>query len=198
MRTKICVLTVCALFLASPATCKALMLIDGNQGWAISKSEITTSFRLNVYVWENGNASSNLFSAVVDPSSIGTTFYAGPTDPGFNQFVNWLTNSISGTVVIGLTSLQTGSDWSGGVQKSELPSLQGVDVSGLSLKFNTLQLNTPGLDPNHNGINTDGNFGATLSTMPEPNTAVLLLIALLVASVFWRKRKHSSLKNASP
>lgn len=198
MRTKIYTFVMCVLFLASPATCRSIILIDGSKIWQISGPEITTSFSLNVYVWENGNASSNLFSAVVDPYSVGTTFYATPSDPGFNQFVNWLTNSVSGTVVIGLTSLQTGSDWSGGVQKSELPNLQGVNVSGLSLKFDTLQLTTPGANYNHNGIWTDGNFGATLSTTPEPNTAVLLLVAFSVVLVFCRKRRHSSSKSASP
>lgn len=197
MRTKICVLVMCALFLASPAICKAITLID-NWGWQVSKPEITTSFSLNVYVWENGNASSNLFSAVVDPYSVGTTFYATPSDPGFNQFVNWLTNSVSGTVVIGLTSLQTGSDWSGGIQKSQLPSIPANSVEGLSLKFNTLQLDTPGGNFNHDGVWTDGTFGATLKTTPEPNTAVLLLVAILVASISCRKRQRSSLKSASP
>ncbi|MCX6722385.1 MAG: PEP-CTERM sorting domain-containing protein [Candidatus Staskawiczbacteria bacterium] len=198
MKKKICLILSCALLLAAPSICSALVLVRGDQVWQVSAPEITTSLNTGVYVWENGNISSSLFNSTVDPSSAGITLYATPSDVGYNSFVNYLKDANGGYLVISMVNPSTGTDFGIGYSKSELPSLQGANINGLSLKINTMQLNTPGSDPNHNGIYTDGNFSVTLQTTgaPEPTPTVLLLIGFAVFSLR-RKRKNFCL-NVSP
>ena len=171
-----------AMFLVTSAICSAGSLTSLDLQWqALFQPVIAPPpLNLSLYIMDNGNTSSQIMITAVSPSDTGTTFVSTPNDPGFSNFVGYLTNGINDSVIISLAnnsgSFQFGSLWSktdlfGG---SSLTTLGAI--SNVSLKVNELTVAIPGNDWNHNGTNTDvtADMQVSINTYPDSGTVVFL------------------------
>jgi hypothetical protein len=183
------------LVLAVSTICSAAPVVDYNMLWQTSKHETISSCDFGLYIFEDGNSSSKIFTTVISPSDTGTTFTTTSTDPGFSDFVNFITNGTNGSVVVELKS-PGGRDLGGwflesdvfGKPSSGISDLQGCDpISSVSLKINNFELSSPADDGWGDGICTYVNCDFEFSVfVPEPSTITLLLIGL---PLFCRKQK---------
>jgi hypothetical protein len=163
--------------------------------WQTMKHENISSCDLDLYVWENGNSSSKILSTVISPSDVGLTFTATSADPGFSDFVNYITNGTDGYVVVELKS-PGGNNLSGFSLESDIfdkpttgiSDLQGCDpITSVSLKINNFTLLSPGGDLWHDGICTyvNSDFQFSVNVVPEPCT----IASLFLGALFLRKKQ---------
>jgi len=170
-----------AMFLVTSAICSAGSLTSLDLWWQGGAAAIVPPpFNLSLYIVDNGNTSSQIMITAISPSDTGTTFVSTPSDPGFNNFVGYLTNGINDSVIISLDNnpgsnrlgwLFSKTDLFGG---SSLTTLGAI--SNVSLKVNELTVAIPGNDWNHNGTNTDvtADMQVSINTYPDSGTVVFL------------------------
>jgi hypothetical protein len=159
--------------------------------WQWGKNEVVPACNLLVYIEEDGVPSLSIFNMVLDNSSSEQSFTASSADPGFSDFVSHLTNGVNGSLVFSLKSTATGAQVGGAFTETEAFGIipQGAQINGISLTINQFTLDSPGTDPNHNGLWTDGSCDFTMGVVPEPNSLFLLAIGLIVIVAFGRKKK---------
>jgi hypothetical protein len=185
MKTKTLVSIV--LVFSASALCTAEQIASYDMLWETVKHENISSCTLDLYVFEDGNSSSKILNTVISPSDVGSTFTATSTDPGFTDFVSYITNGKNGSVVAELKS-PGGNDLSGWFLESDvfnkpttgISDLGGcAPISSVSLKINNFELSSPDGNCWHDGICTDVtcDFQFSVST-PEPSTIISILIGL--------------------
>jgi hypothetical protein len=197
MKTKILVLIV--LVFSASAICTAEQIASYDMLWQTVKHENISSCILDMYVSEDGNSSSKILNTVITPSDIGSTFTATSADPGFNDFVSYITNGVNGLMVVDLMT-PGGLNAGCGFAESDvfnkpttgISDLEGcAPISSVNLKINDFELFSPGKGSSGDlwgdGICTYVNcdFGFSVDT-PEPSTMAMLITGTLI---FYRKRK---------
>jgi hypothetical protein len=115
-------------------------------------------------------------------------------DPNFNFTVNLLTNGVNNTLAYGLVSA-SGVGNINGISETQLlaglsrsgPDLIGYQIQAFSLQIDSLSIQSPGSNPNNNGIWTDMSgqvsFMIYATPVPEPTTSSLLCLFVPFA---WR------------
>ena len=182
---------------AMTINCAADYIYSYDLAWQSGKHENITACNVSLYVLEAGLQSSSILGQVIDPSSTGMTFTATASDPGFSNFVNYITNASNGWVVVSLQSISGQSTFTDASQESALfnksgPTIfdiQGSNVTSVSLTVNTFILDSPGGNPWHDGTNTDitSDFTISVHTVPEPNTFMIVGVFAGAAIIFRRK-----------
>ena len=156
--------------------CKADVINYGMQ-WQTWKKELVNSLTLNLYLYQNGQTSSSLFTSVVSSADSGTVWFAtAASDQGFNNFVSYLTNGATGVMVVGLMSAG-GKNYSGTFdQQTVLGGQSGFPVDNVSLTLNKLDLEQNQPAPGYTYLDADFNFGVN-NVVPEPDSLKIVLLA---------------------
>ena len=218
MKKAIVRISLAAILLAMPAVCIPSSITSQDCSWFGSQAILAPPpFNMSVYIVGSGYTSSNILLTTLAPSDTGTTFVDTPSDPGFNNFVSYLTNGVNDTLVVSLinplNSSQFGTvpidgfklDFFGG------SSLLNIgEITNVCLRVNNLVIEIPGLNLNQNGTNTDitgdirmsintyssdsgpvfllNGDGSRIAIVPEPDAFVLVAAGLiLMTPVFWKK-----------
>ena len=122
---------------------------------------------------------------VVTPSDVGKTFtQSAVTSPDFDFFSSMLTSGTDDILYVQLrfpngSSAGTGapeSYWLNKFIQTETVDFYGWQVTEINLTVNSLTIDTPGSNPNGDGIWTDCVYDVTFSIygIPEPSTLLLL------------------------
>ncbi len=123
---------------------------------------------------------------LVGMSDVGSTFVASSSsDPDFTRFVSIFTNGtddglsfyagFGGGFSFGEARLE--SSWLGD-QVTEEPDLSGYVIEQITLTVNSLALDSPGTNPNRDGIWTDISADCTFTFYGIPEPSPLILLAL--------------------
>jgi hypothetical protein len=204
-RTAIAVLTVAALGMSAPAGATPVTVAQLSLPIGGAIALIVTSVRLEIEE-HTFNSGLRLFeSTLFTTADIGTTVYTdAASDPDFTTFVGYLTNGASDT--FGRWEYFNGGPGGGGSGGPEsmtfgsVPGGNGIDLAGftidrIGLRLDALTLNSPGSNPNHNGIWTDVSGSYTLLFQedvpdPVPEPATLSLVATGLAMAVRRRRRR--------
>jgi len=178
--------------------------VSGNGGIAVVASDLTLHLSLRYGALESSPRIFDQFR--FGPAVVGSVFSVDASSgAGYSAFVASATDGILERVYSeGMVTTPPGSPIGGlGIGQSPLESaffvgvppggngidLQGFTIDRIDLRFNQLVFNTPGTDPNHNGIWTDFSYDATITfigVVPEPSAAAILGSGFLV--MIWRRR----------
>jgi len=158
---------------------------------------MTIGYETNIYLLQTEYPLFEQYAITLN--DVGHTFTANAqNDPDFAGFVQRLTDGISEPIKV-VDSIGSTS----GTPESQFFSthpagwngidLQGFQIGSITMHVDSLTINSPGSDPNHNGNWTDVFFQGTLTVfgVPEPSSAALLLPAM--AFLIWKRRKFSRL-----
>ena len=169
------------MFLAASATCLADSVTGLDLWWQGGAAAIVPPpFNLSLYIMDNGNTSSQIMVTAISPSDTGTTFVSTPKDPGFSNFIGYLTNGINDSVIISLANNSGSQQFGALLSKTDLfggSSLTTLGaISNVSLKVNELAVAIPGNDWNHNGTNTDvtADMQVSVNTYSDSGPVVFL------------------------
>lgn len=110
----------------------------------------------------------------VTPSDVGRTFtVTEATDSNFNDFVAYLTDGEPDGISLSLGTGSLGSVGAGlgigGNLFGGNPDLAGNKINSIGIRINSFTLDTPGINPNNDGVWTDESFDATLIVEGEPS-----------------------------
>jgi hypothetical protein len=145
------------------------------------------------FSWTTEDESKSLDWGVVATSDVGETFTQSPvTSPHFDLFASLLTSGTDDFLIIwvhfpdivggsgGTGSLE--SQWLNKFIQTETADFYGWQVTEISLTINSLTIDTPGSNPNGDGIWTDYVYDVTFTIygIPEPATLLLLAFGMLV------------------
>ncbi len=145
----------------------------------------------------------------ITPADVGRTFtVTQDNEPNFNDFAALLTDGKPDKVTL---SFGSGSLGMSGIFLSKSgrlfggnPDLVANTINSVSLQINSLTLNTPGINPNGDGIWTDYSFNGTVSVngqpiadppatpVPEPTSALGILAFGAFGPGLLLKRKKKS------
>jgi hypothetical protein len=187
---------------AAPLTARALTIeapIQDAGGSAAVLTEVTYSglFFLPVGEDPGGPLAGQLFPDLhLGQAQVGTTFFADASDgEGFARAVASLTDGLPGVIYFGYPS-SGGSPfhtyagpYESQVFASDPLGTGGVDLSGLRIdrigfRLGQIALDSPGSNPNGDGVWTDYRVDATLiiegEPLPEPGAVSLLGLACAV------------------
>ena len=165
------------LSLGSSGVAQAAILGTHNLSTAGGSADKYTDYQLTLTV---GSASDRyptnapLFDGLkVTPSDVGRTFTVNAaTDSDFNQFANFLTDGNSDAIQLKMGSGTLGSAGSTLGASGNLfggkPDLAGNQINSISMRINSFNLDSPGTDPNGDGVWTDEAFNITLIVEGEP------------------------------
>lgn len=109
----------------------------------------------------------------VTPADVGRTFTATQdNDPNFNDFAALLTDGRLDRVTLSFGSGSLGISGLFLTKSGRLfggnPDLVGNTINSVTLQINSLTLNTPGTNPNGDGIWTDYSFNGTVIVDGQP------------------------------
>jgi len=123
----------------------------------------------------------------ITPADVGQTFtVTSGNDPNFNEFATALAsgNPHKVTLSSGLGTLGTSQIFS--TKSGDLfggnPDLNGNTINSISLKVNAFTLDTPGANPNGDGIWTDYSFNGTVTVSGQPNGSAPLTLSRALVS----------------
>ncbi|NIT60734.1 MAG: PEP-CTERM sorting domain-containing protein [Aliifodinibius sp.] len=178
------------------STCEAMPITlgeiqyDGRGGASVIVSAVEFS-------WTDHGPTKLLDWGVVTPSDVGETFTQSPvTSPNFDFFASLLTSGTDDILCIqiyfpdhsyhGRQALE--SYWFNKFIQTENVDFYGWQVTEISLTVNSLTIDTPGRNPNGDGIWTDCAYDVTFTIygIPEPATVLLLAFGSLFLA---RKRR---------
>lgn len=166
---------------------------------------IRDSLHVNIGVLPAGGNSISLFDFQWTTNDVGTTYTASEDNSeNFNPFVATVTNGISDTIQLRY-GLSTNTYYNGTMSSPEPFFFYGstsdprIDLAGqciiesISVTLNALSFETPGRDPNGNGIWTDCAYTYTLSidgvAVPVPEPSTIGLVGLGLISIWGIRRK---------
>lgn len=132
---------------------------------------------LALYVGPDG-ADFAIFEATLTADDMGTTMSLGPDDSaGFDEAVALLTNGVNDEValwrtVVGGSTAITGSfeadAFSGGALDGQGPDFAGAEITGISLELDSVSIQSPGDDPNGDGLWTSAFIEGRIVVMGRP------------------------------
>jgi hypothetical protein len=172
-------------------------------GGTASTSVIGANF--NAYFEED--LTSTIFASLfVDPSDVGTEFFATSSsgispDAGFDKFAEYLTNGSDNELWLGFKLLPSEGGGASFDFESEYfdtsPDFLGCTIASIGLEINSFSLESPGSDPNQDGVWTDFSFNVKYniygqcnnSRVPEPATMLLFSAGLAGLGAFRKKFK---------
>jgi hypothetical protein len=153
----------------------------------------------------------NLYVRATD---VGHTFTVGPGDPDFANFAAYLTDGQLNYCDYWMT---IGSPHDAGVAGSpagmvteanffaDLPpgnngiDLGGFDITQFTLRFDALQIASPGSNPNGDGVLTDYSLSSVFSVygqaIPEPSSTALLWAIALAYGLVTRTRPNLTVQS---
>lgn len=140
----------------------------------------------------------------ITPADVGRTFTVTQNnDPNFNDFAALLTNGKVNKVTLSFGSGTRGSDelflTKSGRLFGQNMGFFGTTIDSVSLRIDSLTLNSPGDNPNGNGVWTDYSFNGVAivegEPVPEPISAIGTLAFGLVVIGFARLRQQKSRKS---
>jgi hypothetical protein len=137
----------------------------GAQGW---RPNVIPSCTMYASVRGSTNYSERIFGVLVDNSSTGKSFTVTSSTAGFSSFVNYLKANDSGHVLLEFVSTTDSTvRFSGGVEKSQLPNLQGTEIGSVTISLELFILDTPGQNLAHDGVWTDYDMSSNLLLKPK-------------------------------
>lgn len=142
------------------------------------------------FSWTDERETISLDWGVVTPLDVGETFtQTAVTSPDFNFFASLLTSGTDDQLFIwlhhpvgGAGTLAPESYWLNKFIQTETVDFYGWQVTEISLTVNSLTIDTPGRNPNGDGIWTDYFYDVTFTIhgIPEPATLLLLAFGMVV------------------
>jgi hypothetical protein len=129
---------------------------------------------------------------------VGKTFtISQAVDNNFNTFIGALTDGVSSLVeyscdINGSSKAAPELRFFHSLSSSNGIDLKGQQIDHIELRFNKLELSSPGSDPNRTGVWTDFSFGATVFIVAVPEPGVATLLASGFIGLLFRGR-HASL-----
>lgn len=177
----------------------------GRINWTSSMGCAVITSEMNFSVVFDLNETSRIFdSLLVDTSHVGVEYFATSSsgfspDNGFDKFTEYLTDGSDEALLFWSESgLSSGYGSGMGTWESlwfgTFPDFKGYTVEALGLRINSLTIESPGADPNGDGVWTDSTWNVTLNVygqqpVPEPTTMLLVGSGLLGMAAFRRKLK---------
>ena len=202
------------LALTSGGVAQAAVLGTQEFSNAGGSSDIFKDYQLTLTIGPASNrypSNAPLFDGLkVTPADVGRTFTVNAdTDPNFNQFASYLTDGnpdgmqlITGTGTLGRAGGALGA--SGNLFGGN-PDLAGNRIDSISIQINSMNLDSPGTNPNADGVWTDESFNATVivegeplnqqsaAPVPEPTSTLGVLAFGVLGTGLIRQRKQRSL-----
>ena len=191
--------TVITLFLATPysalanpitASCTTTIGPDGCR-------DVYSQIYLTIRDSQDSPGTEVFNKLLLDNSSTGRTFMAVPTSPAYTAFVYSLTH----VPHYFITFSDLGGSGGGGSSSyfsnfhdgsGNIVDLYNWEINSLSLHIDSICIDTPGSDLNHDGHWTDLTLVTTITVnaVPEPCSLILLGIgAISLLGYWWRRRK---------
>ncbi|MBW8042156.1 MAG: PEP-CTERM sorting domain-containing protein [Planctomycetes bacterium] len=146
-----------------------------------------------VFSWSPVDEPKSLDWGVVTSSDVGRTFtQSAVTSPNFNVFASLLTSgtddflmiwrSFPDIVGVGAGTGKLENRWLNKFIQTESVDFYGWQVTEISLTVNSLTIDTPGNNPNGDGIWTDYAYDITFTIhgIPEPATLFLLAFGMVL------------------
>jgi len=139
-----------------------------------------------------------LFDMDIEPNDAGQAFVAtAANNPNFNQVCNWLTNGTDDPFRIASWTIPGGAGTSTYPPESLVfadTTLNGIDLEGsviesITFSIEEFTLDSPGSNPNGNGIWTDHNYYLTVTVEGVPEPASLAILALGGLALLPRRRQ---------
>lgn len=156
----------------------------------------TMSLWMNLYP---GSVDPVSISWVISNNDIGDTFFSdAESGPGFSRVVDYLTNGQNDSV--GIAFLGGGhfisEDTMTDVMGIPQVDFYGYDITRIGLTVNNLTFDTPGSNPNGNGIWTDYSYDVSTSFYgtPEPSSCAFVILGGLY---IFRKRQQVRTRDTS-
>ena len=193
---------VCSSFIMT-MTASAGLLVSftptSNSGTS-SASDIAYFSLFGTIAFPNGNGHMHrLFENIaVSNASVGTTLVVASDadDPDFSGAVGFYTDGIDNNILWGM-GVFPGGTVGVGSQESNIFGTPGTDLIGntitrFELTINSIDIDSPGSDPNGNGNWTDlmANYTIRIYGQPIPEPETLLFFAMGGFILFIRKRQR--------
>lgn len=139
-----------------------------------------------------------VFSKRLSQSDVGSPFKVTPgNSSNFAQIETLLTNGESDLISFGLSGNRGLSSAVGGFESSftlnDATDFKGFDLRSLTVTVDSLEVASPGTDPNDDGIwsdfSADYSLKVSAKPVPEPSTTLGTLVVLIGFGVLWAKKK---------
>ena len=160
-------------------------------------NSIFDAFDVDVWLYRGMGEprSATIFDSVIITSAdVGSTYLAtSSSDTGFNDVVSWLTNGIEDRFMLFFFYISPGygSGIGGsGIGRGETDIFAGVtlngtdlggyDIEAIAMRVESLWFDSPGSNPNGDGIWTDFGYDLTFTFIPEPATILLVGLGAVV------------------
>ncbi|WP_052672331.1 PEP-CTERM sorting domain-containing protein [Aliterella atlantica] len=146
-----------------------------------------------------------IFAKTISAADVGISYtVTTATNPNFSEITALLTDGVSDTIFFGVTGFPSGTGVATGVGESAFTfnnatDFQGAIIDSLTITIDSFAPDSPGQNPNGDGIWTDYSAKYSLSVqgrpVPEPDTSLGLGIAAGFGILFARKLKRSRTNN---
>ena len=153
-----------------------------------------------------GSPGGTVFDLILSTNDVGKT-YTVASGTEFAETVGYLTNGLNDQIAYDVSGYPNGGGAGSGSNEAysffgDYTGAHGIDFAGytinsISLMVNNLNFNTPGDNPNRDGLWTDVIFDArvtvdgSIASVPEPGTFVLLTLGLACIGFVSAYRRRS-------
>lgn len=138
---------------------------------------VTDAATLSLFVGPDG-ADFAIFDVTLSGDDAGTTMSLGPDgNSDFDEAVALLTNGVNDEVALWRTLVGGGAAitgsfetdaFSGGALDGQEPDFVGAEITSISLELDSVSIQSPGNDPNGDGLWTDAFFEGRIVVMGRP------------------------------
>ena len=143
----------------------------------VASRVVSDTAGLSLFVGPDG-ADFALFEVTLTGDDAGTTMSLGPEDSAdFAEAVALLTNGVDDEVALwrilsdgsaAITGSLESIEFSGGALEGQEPDLAGAEITGISLELDTVSIQSPGDDPNGDGLWTSAFIEGRIVVMGRP------------------------------